>query len=291
MPNRLFKKGLLIGTIALFIGMSVYPISGLKNKNFLHISSDSYQDIGDCPINITVHEAYDLLTNSSNGIQIPIDIRGEDNWNESFIDTPWPEHPRWIGHIDDVMEELYGEEVIVYCEGGYRSLIWCYLVLCSANFTGTVYNMNGGIKAWIEAGLPVRNNTPPDAPTVKGKVMIHQPGPYNYKFKATDPENDYLRYFIDWGDGTYEWTDYNESGKEIIVSHYWNDKGTAMVVARANDTYGALGPEGYLEWSKDDNKKKIIRNIVPYKDEDKLQFKHIFPLIKGYFIIRAKIFF
>ena len=38
---------------------------------------------------------------------------------------------------------------------------------------------------------------------------------------------------------------------EIIVAHTWPDMGTADVMARANDTHDALGPEGIIQWSKD----------------------------------------
>lgn len=257
MPNSLCRKVLAVGIIILFVGGSISSITGIEHKSTIQISSDCYMNIEDCVINITVYEAWDLLTNTSNGIQIPIDIRSDNQWNEGFIDTPYPENPVHLNENDtdffDNFDKYEGKEIMIYCEGGYRSLVISYL-LCNANFTGTIYNWGGGIIKWIEAGLPIRNNTAPEAPTVKGKVMIHEPGPYIYKFKAIDPENDYLRYFIDWGDGTWEWTDYNASGEEIIVSHTWNTAGTAMVISRANDTYGLLVPEGYLEWSKVDSK-------------------------------------
>jgi hypothetical protein len=96
-------------------------------------------------------------------------------------------------------------------------------------------------------------NHPPEAPTIRGKWLIREPGPYDYKFKAKDPDGDDVKYFIDWGDGHFEWTDYNASGEEVIVTHTWNHIGTALVVAYAEDIHGAKGPEGYLEHrSKED---------------------------------------
>jgi len=266
MPNKFFKKGLVVGIIALFIGMSISSITGTENKSIIQTSSDIYQNRLFDIINISVFEAWELLNDTSNGIQIPIDMRNESDWAEGFIDTPYPENPIHISWenlgIEKFITEYSGKEIVPYfkAKGHYRFLIFLYLLL-SNNFTGTIYLWPDGIDTWIEARLPVRNNTAPEAPNVKGKVMIHEPGPYNYKFKATDSERDYVRYFIDWGDGTSEWTDYNGSGEEIIVSHTWNEVVTAMVSSKANDTYGALGPEGYLEWSKVDNKE-----IEPYKN-------------------------
>src|SRR5262245_2853444 len=49
--------------------------------------------------------------------------------------------------IDDI-EELKGEEVIVYCRSGNRSTIAC-LFLDTLGFTNTK-NMSGGVLAWKE---------------------------------------------------------------------------------------------------------------------------------------------
>jgi hypothetical protein len=111
------------------------------------------------------------------------------------------------------------------------------------------------------------DNNPPDAPIIKGKRNIHEPGPYNYKFKATDPDGDDVRYFIAWGDGTSEWTDFYASGEEITISHTWYNLGSAILKARANDTHGALGPWGYLPWSIS---KKDNNEIEPLDDYEEI---------------------
>ncbi|KYK24109.1 hypothetical protein AYK24_06780 [Thermoplasmatales archaeon SG8-52-4] len=97
------------------------------------------------------------------------------------------------------------------------------------------------------------NNHPPAAPDIKGKAAIKELGSYDYKLKVIDPDSDDVRFFIDWDDGNTEWTDYYSSGEEIIISHTWELIGDFAIKARASDTYGAIGPWGYLHISKPNN--------------------------------------
>lgn len=241
-------KTFVIGFVILFV-VAVSPISGSNIiLSPINGSNAKLTEREDCPINITVHEAWDLLTDTGNGIQIPIDIRSEEQWNESFIDTPWPEHPRWFGDIENFMEEFDGEEVVIYCTSGYRSLLACY-VLCDAGFNGTVYNMIGGITAWIEEGYPIRNNTPPYAPVIIGEhPRARQPtkGPTkSYTITTIDPDDDKIYLLINWHDGTYEgWIGPYDSGEEVTINHTFSAMGEYCVEAKAKDMFNAEGPWG-----------------------------------------------
>ena len=53
-------------------------------------------------ININVHEAWEFLNDTSNGIQIPIDVRKDYEWNDERIDTPVPE----IRKVDTPVPEI-----------------------------------------------------------------------------------------------------------------------------------------------------------------------------------------
>ena len=43
---------------------------------------------------INVNEAWNLLNDTSNGIQIPIDVRTNNEWKSEHILTPKPENPK-----------------------------------------------------------------------------------------------------------------------------------------------------------------------------------------------------
>lgn len=110
--------------------------------------------------NITVHEAYELLITTSNGIQKPIDIRRHDEWKKGRINTPPPEDPElWTdlhfgNNLQEFMDQYAGKEVVIYCRSANRS--WTATKLLIENgFTGKIYHMLGGINGWIEAGYPL----------------------------------------------------------------------------------------------------------------------------------------
>jgi hypothetical protein len=148
------------------------------------------------------------------------------------------------------MEDYNGSEVIVYCKGGYRSLLFCYIML-GEGFNGTLYNLVGGITAWIEEGLPIRNNTPPEAPQIKEENPRSKPlnGPTkNFIFTTIDPDDDKIFLSIDWGDGTYEeWIGPYNSSEEVKLSHTYSAQGTYTVSAKAKDIFEDEGPWGTLE--------------------------------------------
>jgi len=75
----------------------------------------------------------------------------------------------------------------------------------------------------------------PNTPTITGKTNGKTGIMYNYIINTTDPDQDKVKYYIDWGDNTITVTGLNESGKKIIVSHIWNTKGTYNVKVKAID--------------------------------------------------------
>ena len=104
-------------------------------------------------------------------------------------------------------------------------------------------------------------NLPPSAPKIRGPhgkprvknslfakplpKTLPKPGTYNYTFNATDPENEDVYYYIEWGDGTCSgWIGPFLSGEEITCNHTWTYKGKYMIKAKAKDIYDQEGPWG-----------------------------------------------
>jgi len=123
---------------------------------------NAWKDAG-YPTAISVHKAYGLLMDTGNGIQTPVDVRTEEEWNEEHIDTPEPENPVLYADLhlgvglQDFMDEFEGKEVILYCRTDNRSGIAVDLLIeqmFEGEFTGTIHNMIGGIEAWKDAGYP-----------------------------------------------------------------------------------------------------------------------------------------
>ena len=82
-------------------------------------------------------------------------------------------------------------------------------------------------------------NTPPNTPTITGTTNGKNKVIYDYVIKTTDPEENKVKYYIDWADGTHNMTDFYQSGEEIRISHKWDTKGNYGVKVQAMDEYWA----------------------------------------------------
>jgi hypothetical protein len=62
----------------------------------------------------------------------------------------------------------------------------------------------------------------------------------SYSTSTSDPDDDYLQYRFDWGDGTVSvWTSFVSSGSSASLGHRWSTPGIYYVRAQARDDYGA----------------------------------------------------
>ena len=196
-------------------------------------------------VNITVNQAWDLLNDISNGIQIPIDVRLDPGWVAAHIDTPYPENAKHHCHcewddptiLQDFLDLYQGKEIILYCDDGSES-IEAANILVAHDFTGFIYNMVGGIDAWIQAGYPTKANTPPNKPEISGKNKGKPGQEYTYTFTATDIDEDMIYYYINWSDSTtIQLHGPYHSGEAVTLKHTWSEKGTYTVKAQTWDAY------------------------------------------------------
>ena len=86
-------------------------------------------------------------------------------------------------------------------------------------------------------------NDPPGAPTISGPDGGKPGTSYKFTFKAVDPDDDQVKYLIDWGDGKTDTTALNPSNTNVEVSHTWSKKGTYTIKAKAQDSNDLIGPE------------------------------------------------
>ena len=86
------------------------------------------------------------------------------------------------------------------------------------------------------------SNSPPDAPTIAGPNTGFAGKEYKYTFVTTDPEEENVSYYIDWGDGTNSgWLGAYSSGIEIKVNHSWVLSGEYEIRAKAMDENSYVG--------------------------------------------------
>ena len=121
-------------------------------------------------------------------------------------------------------------------------------------------------------------NYPPFPPTItgplKGKINVDT----NYNFTATDPNDDAISYFIDWGDGTNSsWIGPYTSGDLITKSHTWTVKGIYTIKAKAKDIYGNESGWGTLQVTMP---RSYNIPFDPFLQRLFERFPHLFPILR-----------
>jgi parallel beta-helix repeat protein len=82
-------------------------------------------------------------------------------------------------------------------------------------------------------------NLCPFKPTITGVISGKRGKTYEYTATTTDPNNDQIYYWFDWGDGKHtEWQGPYNSGETGRASHSWNEIGTYTIKVKTMDIYG-----------------------------------------------------
>lgn len=103
--------------------------------------------------NIDVETAYEMITNGSYPNLVVLDVRTEGEFLSGHLQAAiLIPHNELDQRIGDLMGHE-NHEIIVYCKAGSRSAIACD-ILVAHSFT-RVFNMLGGITAWIAGGYPI----------------------------------------------------------------------------------------------------------------------------------------
>lgn len=111
----------------------------------LELKTQAYQEVAPLEIEQSINS----------GDAILIDVRGNNEWKERHIKNA---QRCFLGNLPQMLKKFDGDCTLVFhCRGGGRSAI--ATSIAKANDVKKVLNLKGGINAWVEAGLPVVNNT------------------------------------------------------------------------------------------------------------------------------------
>ena len=89
----------------------------------------------------------------------------------------------------------------------------------------------------VKMKLPLSSGRP-TPPTITGPSNGITGKMYHFSFMSTDPEEDAIYYYIDWGDDTHSgWVGPYASGETCDASHTWTEPGGYEVRAKAKDVY------------------------------------------------------
>jgi len=134
----------------------------------------------------------------------------------------------------------------------WRKTITSYFLSSSPciGLDGTVYIATewdkriGPGNSWASTGYlhafgSIESNKKPNQPIISGDTFGFPGREIDHWFKAYDPDNNPLQYYIDWGDSTFiNWTREYASGETVVEAHAWEDYGNYTIKIKARDVLG-----------------------------------------------------
>ena len=114
--------------------------------------------------------------------------------------------------------------------------------------TLTVYDNEGQTGTTTSlARIQDETNTKPTTPVIEGPSSGRKNVACLYTISASDPDEDHILFYVDWGDGqTTGWMDAS-SQNQVHVKHKWGTTGTYEIAVKAMDEFGAESDWGTLE--------------------------------------------
>jgi outer membrane protein assembly factor BamB len=189
----------------------------LGSERRIRFSSPAISADGTIYVGLTIGETY-------GGELIAVHLNGTEKWRSEIISNEW---------IDS--SPCIGEDGTVYI-GSY----W------KVEFEPDKWTSWG----YLHAFGKVESNNQPTPPDVDGPTQGNYLWDQTYYFSATDPDNNPVSFYIDWGDGTNSgWVGPYASGESRFLQHKWSQKGTYTIKAKARDTLGEESDWTILEVS------------------------------------------
>jgi len=120
----------------------------------------------------------------------------------------------------------------------------------------------------------------PEAPTITGETDGKFGQPYDYTFVSSDPQDDDVYYYIEWGDNQVEeWIGPYESGEEVVRSHAWDERGEYTIRAKARDIFEAESDWATLEVTMPVNQQSTGSLFLRFLE----RFPNAFPILRQIF--------
>ena len=86
------------------------------------------------------------------------------------------------------------------------------------------------VKVYIE-----KQNKPPNNPKIIGNRSGYVNQNYTFSIYSNDPDEDKIKYYIDWGDGSVESSDFLLNGQKFNISHNWKTSNAYSIKIYASD--------------------------------------------------------
>jgi len=119
-------------------------------------------------------------------------------------------------------------------------------------------------------------NLPPTIPAIDGQTEVKVETEYEYTFTSSDPEENMVSYYIDWGDGNITtWTDFESSDSTYTATHSWKNQDEITIKAKSKDTHGAESEYEIIQVTLS-KQKDFYDTLIQFIH----QLIHLFPFLK-----------
>jgi len=220
-------------------------------------SSNNWNDTGVKDVIIYDNDNPTIIDNSPSyaiaGHQYTFNVEVTDNIELSgvFVEYWYDEGVHYNESMTDIQNNIWEFTITVEITGNILHYI-ISAVDISDNWANTVIT-----------DVPIIQNDEPSKPIIDGPTTGKPGIEYEYTFVSTDPNDDDLYYYIDWGDGnTKDWFGPFESGEIVTVSHTYEKKSVNpepmgkkyTIKAKAKDIFDSESDWGEFEVTMPRNK-------------------------------------
>jgi hypothetical protein len=142
-----------------------------------------------------------------------------------------------------------------------------------SGYEETLFSKDTNWDEFLLKYLDLLDNTHPEITQLNGPNEGKPNEEYEFVITSNDAHDDLVCYYIDWGDGSFQWTDLDEDSKEVIVKHTWESEKTYEVKVKAIDQFCADS-----DWSKLNINIPREKTLFNYQFLD--IFAKIYPILK-----------
>jgi hypothetical protein len=116
----------------------------------------------------------------------------------------------------------------------------------------------------VNVKLDTLTNRAPHPPEINGTDFCISGKLYEYTFTTIDPDDDNVKFIIEWGDGNEETSSFVQSGETVKFSHSWDVPGRYEIRAHAIDIHGYQSNYSVVEVKVDmkNNKTDVFENFT-----------------------------
>lgn len=147
----------------------------------------------------------------------------------------------FLGYGEDVDGEITGYSWESSIDGIINDKSSFNTTMLSSGVHTIYFSVQDNIGAWsdpVNISLEIIQNQPPSIPIIGGQDQGKAGEPAEYEFISTDPNENQVYYFVEWGDGTVEeWIGPIDSDDPISLTHTWDERGSYSLRAKAKDEF------------------------------------------------------